>query len=97
MKFNLDDRVLGFLREQGASDVTVDLEDLPTPCCLGRVPEMKISLQTPANHNAYRHFSVHGIGIHLSKLLRTKDTLKLFLSGIGPFKKVEVSGVKLIL
>ena len=58
---------------------------------------MKISLQSPANSEEYRHFEVGGLHIHLSKLLRTGDTLKLFLSGLGPFKKVEASGVNLVL
>ena len=58
---------------------------------------MKIFLQGPANSEEYRPFEVGGRHIHLSKLLRTGDTLKLFLSGLGPFKKVEASGVHLVL
>ncbi len=34
---------------------------------------------------------------YLSKQLRTGGTLKLFLTGFGPFKKVEASGVNLVL
>ena len=85
------------MSEQGAADVTLDLEEIPTNCCLGRLPEMKISLESPPNTDAYRHFDVGGIHIHLSKLLRTQATLKLFLTGLGPFKKVEASGVNLVL
>ena len=85
------------MSDQGAEDVTLDLEEIPSSCCLGRLPEMKISLESPANSEEYRHFEVGGIHIHLSKLLRTNDTLKLFLTGLGPFKKVEASGVNLVL
>ena len=85
------------MSEQGAEDVTLDLEEIPSSCCLGRLPEMKISLESPANSEEYRHFEVGGIHIHLSKLLRTNATLKLFLTGLGPFKKVEASGVNLVL
>ncbi len=97
MKFELADNLLSYLDEQGAEDVTLDLEEIPSNCCLGRVPEMKISLQSPLNADAYRHFDVGGIHIHLSKLLRTQDTLKLSLTGLGPFKKVEAVGVNLVL
>ena len=97
MKFELDDKLLSYLSRQGAEDVTLDLEEIPSNCCLGRLPEMKITLGSPPNTEAYRHFEVGGIRIHLSKLLRTGDTLKLFLTGLGPFKKVEASGVNLVL
>lgn len=97
MKFELADNLLNYLAEKGAEDVTLDLEEIPSNCCLGRLPEMKISLQSPSNANAYRHFDVGGIHIHLSKLLRTQNTLRLFLSGLGPFKKVEAAGVNLVL
>ena len=97
MKFELADNLLSYLSEKGAADVTLDLEEIPSNCCLGRLPEMKISLESPANSDAYRHFDVGGIHIHLSKLLRTQDTLKLYLAGLGPFKKVEAAGVNLVL
>jgi hypothetical protein len=97
LKFELADNLLSYLSEQGAADVTLDLEEIPSNCCLGRLPEMKISLGSPPNTDAYRHFEVGGIHIHLSKLLRTRETLKLFLTGLGPFKKVEAAGVNLVL
>ncbi len=40
---------------------------------------------------------VEGISIYLSKNLRTENTLKLSLSGLGPFKKLEIAGINLIL
>lgn len=97
MKVEVEDSVTGFLRKRGKADVTLDVEDLETPCCVGRLPEMKISYDPPADPGRYRHFQVGGITIHLSKLLRTEDTLQVFLSGLGPFKKVEVSGINLVL
>lgn len=97
MKIELTDSLRGYLSEQGAEDVTLDLEEIPSNCCLGRLPEMNISLGSPPNSDEYRHFEVGGIRIHLSKLLRTQDTLKLFLTGFGPFKKVEAAGVNLVL
>ncbi len=97
MKFELADNLLSYMSEQGAADVTLDLEEIPSNWCLGRLPEMKIGLESPSNTDEYRHFDVGGIHIHLSKLLRTNDTLKLFLTGLGPFKKVEASGVNLVL
>lgn len=97
MKFELADTLLSYLSEQGEEDVTLDLEEIPSNCCLGRLPEMNISLGSPPNSDEYRHFDVGGIHIHLSKLLRTQDTLKLFLTGFGPIKKVEASGINLVL
>jgi hypothetical protein len=97
MKFELAYNLLSYLSAKGAEDVTLDLEEIPSNCCLGRLPEMKISLESPPNTDAYRHFDVGGIHIHLSKLLRTQETLKLFLTGLSPFKKVEASGVNLVL
>ena len=97
MKFELADNLLSYLSAKGAEDVTLDLEEIPSNCCLGRLPEMKISLESPPNTDEYRHFEVGGIHIHLSKLLRTQETLKLFLTVLGPFKKVEASGVNLVL
>lgn len=97
MKFELADNLLSYLLAKGAEDITLDLEEIPSSCCLGRLPEMKISLESPPNTDEYRNFEVGGIHIHLSKLLRTQETLKLFLTGLGPFKKVEASGVNLVL
>ena len=97
MKFELADNLLSYLSAKGTKDVTLDLEEIPSNCCLGRLPEIKISLESPPNTEEYRHFEVGGIRIHLSKLLRTQDTLKLFLTGFGPFKKVEAAGVNLVL
>lgn len=97
MKFEFADNVLNYLVERGAADITLDLEEIPSNCCLGRLPEMKISYERPANTADYRHFEVGGIRIHLSRLLRTGDTLTLSLSGFGPFKKIEAAGVNLVL
>jgi len=58
---------------------------------------MKISLASPPEADEYRHFNVGGIHIYLSKLLRTQNTLKLFLTGLGPFKKVGAAGINLVL
>lgn len=97
MKFEIDSKLLSYLSEEGSEDLTLDLEEIPSNCCLGRLPEMKISLVSPPNLEEYRHFEVGGIHIHLSKQLRTGETLTLFLSGIGPFKKVEAAGINLVL
>lgn len=95
MKFEFNDKVLNYLQSKNASEVTLDLEDIPVNCCLGRVPELKISLAPPEVPGEYRNFSVRGINIHVSKLLRTNETLTLFLS--KPFKNLEVAGVNLVL
>lgn len=97
MKFEIDDAVLVFLRTQGWEDVTLDLEDIPTPCCVGRLPELKLSPVPPANPGSYRHFCVRGINIHIAKTARTQESLTFFLSGFGRFKKLEVAGVNLVL
>lgn len=91
----MNDKVLNFLRARGASAVTLDLEDIPTNCCLGHLPEVKLSYVPPEEPEQYRHFFVRGINVHVSKMLRTNDTLTLFLS--QPFKSLEVAGVNLIL
>lgn len=88
---------LEFLRDRQAGDLTLDLEEISSNCCLGRLPEMKITYERPSNADGYRHFRSQGIDIHISKLLRTRDTLRIFLSGFGPFKKLEVAGVNLVL
>lgn len=97
MKFEIDDNVLRFLTDQGQSDLTLDLEEIPLNCCLGRLPEMRISHRSPGNPSQYRHFNSHGISIHVSRALRTGETLTLFLSGFGKFRKLEVAGVNLVL
>lgn len=85
------------MAKRGAAHLTLDLEEIPSNCCLGRLPETKISFENPSNSADYRHFEVDGLQIHLSKLLRTGDTLKLSLSGFGPFKKIEAAGLNLVL
>ncbi|QPJ60555.1 MAG: hypothetical protein G3M70_01090 [Candidatus Nitronauta litoralis] len=99
MKFELDDKVVQFLAQKGSTNVTLDVEDLDTTCCLGRVPEMKITLVPPseAHQSKYRHFNHAGINLYLSKLIRSQETLTLHLSGFGPFKKLEASGINLVL
>ncbi len=97
MKIQLESNVCQFLESRGSRDVTLDIEELESPCCLGRVPEMKITLAAPENPDGYRHFTQEGIHLHLSRLIRARDTLTLHLSGFGPFKKLEASGINLIL
>ncbi|MCF8720075.1 CC/Se motif family (seleno)protein [Nitrospina gracilis] len=97
MKIEVADNVAAFLSERGRSDVTIEVEDLETPCCVGRMPEMRIRHQPPFDPTGYRHFETGGITLHLSKLLHTGDTVRVYVSGIGPFKKIEVSGIHLIL
>lgn len=91
------DNVLRFLEDRSQSNLTLDLQEIPSNCCLGRLPEMKLSYQPPRNPAEYRHFASRGISIHVSKVLRTGETLTLFLSGFGKFKKLEVAGVNLVL
>jgi hypothetical protein len=97
LKFQIDDKVLAYLQTHGCADITLDVEELPTSCCIGRLPEMKISLSSPADVAQYRAFCAQGINIYLSNLLRTQETLTFFLSGFGPFKRLEVGGVNLVL
>ena len=97
MKVEIDPRVPEFLRQQGGQALTLDLEEIPSACCVGRLPEMKISYRPPEHPDRYRHFNVDGVELHLSKLLRTRDTLRVSLTGMGPFKKIEVAGIHLIL
>ncbi len=97
MKFEISDNVLSYLESLDSYNLTIDLKEIPSNCCLGRLPETKVSFLSPENLDNYRHFWVGGIQIHLSKLVRSKETLKVFLSGWGPFKKVEVSGINFIL
>lgn len=97
MKFDFDGQALRFFQEKNHSELTLDLEELNPNCCIGRLPESKIHHAPPERPDQYRHFSTHGINIHISKSLRTEETLSLHMSGIGPFKKLEVSGLNLIL
>ena len=97
MKVDLGKQVLEYFSERNQSELTIELEEIPSNCCLGRLPELKLLDTLPSDPDQYRHFSVHGIRIHVSRVLRTQDTLKVFLSGFGPFKNLEVSGVNLIL
>ena len=93
MKFQFEDNVFQYLESRGSRDVTLDIEELDSPCCLGRMPEMKITLAPPENPDRYRHFTQRGIHLHLSHLIRAQETLTLHLSGFGPFKKLEASGI----
>ncbi|KMP11764.1 hypothetical protein UR09_02445 [Candidatus Nitromaritima sp. SCGC AAA799-A02] len=97
MRFDFASDVLEYLRGRNQSELTIDLEEIPSNCCLGRLPEVRLLNTSPENPDDFRHFTVEGINIHLSKNLRTENTLKLFLSGLGPFKKLEVAGINLIL
>ena len=97
MKFELGQESLKFLRDKQAEDLTLDLMEIPSNCWLGRLPELKISYDQPPDSVQYRHFCIKGINIHISKLLRTQETLRIFLSGFGSFKKLEVTGVNLVL
>ncbi|MFQ5672571.1 MAG: hypothetical protein ACE5G9_05710 [Nitrospinales bacterium] len=95
MKFKFEDKALEFLRARGASELTLDIEEISTPCCTSRLPEVKLSHTPPRNPDRYRNFSVRGINVHVSKMLRTGNTLTVFLS--KPFKKLEVAGLNLVL
>jgi len=97
MRFVLDDNALGFLSERGHRAVTIDLMELSPNCCVGRLPDVRLRPGPPENPAAYREFHARGIDIHLHKSLKTGKELRLHLSGWGPFKKLEVSGLKLIL
>lgn len=97
LKLELADNVIEYLGRLGQSELTLDLEEMKSSCCVGRLPEIKFHGALPQNPEKYRHYSVQGIHIHVSRLLRTENTLTFTLSGIGLFKKIEVSGVNLIL
>ncbi len=97
MKIALEEKARAFLREKDQSEVTIDLAEIESSCCVGRLPEVLIRRDPPRNPRNYRSFTVDGVRVHLSNLLRTKETLTLSLSGLGPFRKLEVSGLNLIL
>lgn len=97
MKLELDDHTLEYLRYRNQSDVTLDLEEITTNCCVGTLPELKFHNAPPQNPEKYRHYSVQGINFYISRQLRTENTLTFSLSGVGPLKKLEVAGVNLIL
>lgn len=97
MRFDLDEKALEFLNERGHRAVTIDLAELSPNCCAGRLPDVRLRPGPPENPEAYRHFHARGIDLHVAKGLRTDKKLRLLVSGIGPFKKLEVSGLNLIL
>lgn len=97
MNFRIADNVRGFLEKKGKQDLTVWSVDLETPCCVGRLPELKTSFDPPEHPGEFRHFSSNGLQIHLAKQLKTDSTLDVSLAGFGPFKKIEVSGINLVL
>ncbi len=77
--------------------LTVDLEEIQSPCCVGRLPEIKFTSSVPDKPEDYRSFSASGVEVFISKLLRTSSKVTLSLSGFGPFKKLEIDGIDLIL
>lgn len=95
MKLEFEDQALDFLRVRGVAELTLDIEEISIACCVGRLPEVRLSHTPPRNPDRYRNFRVHGINVHISKMLRTGNTLTVFLS--GPFKKLEVAGLNLVL
>jgi len=97
VQFDFANEVLEYFQGRNQSELTIDLEEIPSNCCLGRLPEVRLLNTSPENPENFRHFIVEGISIYLSKNLRTENTLKLFLSGLGPFKKLEIAGINLIL
>lgn len=97
MELELDDPALEYLRLRSQSNVTLELEEITTNCCVGTLPELKFHNAPPQNPEKYRHYSVQGIDFYISRQLRTENTLTFSLSGIGPFEKLEVAGVNLIL
>ncbi|MCH8157244.1 MAG: hypothetical protein IID18_05750 [Nitrospinae bacterium] len=97
MRFDFANEVLEYLRDRNQSELTIDLEEIPSNCCVGGSRESRLRDGGTENPENFRHFTAEGINIHLSKNLRTENTLKLFLSGLGPFKKLEVAGINLIL
>ncbi len=76
--------------------MTVNVIDLEVNCCFGRIPETKITFNSPHDQNAYNRFSVDNITIYLSKVLRLEDNVKIVLSGFGPFKSLELIGLKIL-
>ena len=97
MQFDFANEALEYLQGRNQSELTIDLEEIPSNCCVGRLPEVRLLNTSPEHPENFRHFVVEGISIYLSKNLRTENTLKLSLSGLGPFKKLEIAGINLIL
>ena len=97
MQFDFANEALEYLQGRDQSELTIDLEEIPSNCCLGRLPEVRLLNTSPEHPENFRYFMVEGISIYLSKNLRNENTLKLSLSGLGPFKKLEIAGINLIL
>ena len=97
MKVEFGGKVLEYFKDRDQSELTIDVEEIASNCCVGRLPEIKLSHRLPDNPGKYRHFPIHGINIHVARDIRTEETLTLSLSGIGPFKKLEVRGLNLVL
>ncbi|PIR01631.1 MAG: hypothetical protein COV66_00450 [Nitrospinae bacterium CG11_big_fil_rev_8_21_14_0_20_45_15] len=97
MKLDFSADARKYLEQKRQSCLTVDLEEIQSPCCIGRLPEIKFSNSVPAKPEDYRSFSSFGIEVFISKLLRTSSNVTFSLSGFGPFKKLEIQGIDLIL
>ena len=97
MRFDFANEVLEYLQGRNQSELTIDLEEIPSNCCVGRLPEVRLLNASPEHPENFRYFMVEGISFFLSNTPRTENTLKLSLSGLGPFKKLEIAGINLIL
>jgi len=97
MKLIFSEEAKKHLDKKKMKRLTIDLEEIQSPCCVGRLPEIKFSSHKPDRPDEYRIFTALGVEVFISKLLRTTSQVTLSLSGFGPFKKLEIDGVDLIL
>ena len=97
MRVTVTPQALTWLAERGASQVTVRRRVYKARCCVPDLPDLEVTLAPPAEGVPFNLYRLDGVDLYLEAALRTESDVRLTLTGLGPFRRLALEGVRMVL
>jgi hypothetical protein len=97
MRVNIAPEARAWLDQRGATQVTVRRKVYRARCCVPDLPDLEVILAPPPEGAPFHRHRLDGIDLYLEVVLRTDPELRLTLTGLGPFRRLVLEGVRMIL
>jgi hypothetical protein len=86
-----------WLTDRGATQVTVRRRVYQARCCVPDLPDLEVILAPPPDDIPFNLHRLAGIELYLEAALHTEPEVCLTLTGLGPFRRLSLEGVRMIL
>ncbi|HEX9592930.1 MAG TPA: CC/Se motif family (seleno)protein [bacterium] len=97
MRVTISPEARTWLAERADPQVTVRRRVYRARCCVPDLPDLEVTLAPPPDGVPFNLHRLDGVDLYLEAALRTEPEVRLTLTGVGPFRRLALEGVRMVL